>query len=335
MKKDKSTVLTYKVCSILMKILAIVVVVIFGLPFFPIGLVIAGIIGFAMWSLGEAWNEISKNIAKEIEEKAIIKEKIENIKNIKHEVKEKPHSTVQKESDSKYRYLYHALPKLYDGHEFYNKAKFDEWCKKEELDNILESNDYELKTLKILQYFGYCVKEGLFKNIIVFDTETTGINIEEDYILSMGVVNGNGETIFDEMFKPGRRRKWTAASDVNGILYEDVKDKKLMIAYQEQISKIFDSADLIIGYNHEQFDLPLLQNESNGLVLNLKKDVVFFDVMQVVTPLIGKYSDYHGDYTWVKLTKAYSHYVGGRYKAHRSVDDAKATLIIFNKLIEK
>ena len=47
------------------------------------------------------------------------------------------------------------------------------------------------------------------------------------------------------------------------------------ITYDLLLTAIFDSADLIIGYNHEQFDLPLLQNESNPSVISSLSKAIY------------------------------------------------------------
>lgn len=65
---NQASPLTYKVCSILMRILAVIVVILFGLPFMPIGLIIAGVLAFAMWKIADLWAKMAKDMIANKEE---------------------------------------------------------------------------------------------------------------------------------------------------------------------------------------------------------------------------------------------------------------------------
>lgn len=47
--------------------------------------------------------------------------------------------------------------------------------------------------------------------IIVFDTETTGIGTANNEILQLSIVDGLGNVLFDDLIKPKRRKRWNNA----------------------------------------------------------------------------------------------------------------------------
>ena len=59
--------------------------------------------------------------------------------------------------------------------------------------------------------------------IIVFDTETTGVT-EDDEIIQLSIIDGNGKTLINEYVHPYWKKDWAAAARVNGITPEMVKD---------------------------------------------------------------------------------------------------------------
>lgn len=165
------------------------------------------------------------------------------------------------------------------------------------------------------------------EKIIVFDTETTGLNpYGNDEILQIAIINGNGEELFNSYIKPDARRTWTKASEVNGITPRMVKDSPHFSDVQDTIQDIFNNAEVIVGYNVE-FDIRFI----NASGIKLKKRVKIFDVMKeyaVVRGIIGNY----GDYSWCKLEQCASAY-NYKFDAHDASEDAKATLHCYKSLL--
>ena len=90
------------------------------------------------------------------------------------------------------------------------------------------------------------------KKVIVFDTETTGLNIggsRRDEILSLAVMNLDGDVLFCDLLKPSERKKWPKAESINGISPSMVKDKQTIIERRSEIEPIFKSAKLYVAYN--------------------------------------------------------------------------------------
>lgn len=178
--------------------------------------------------------------------------------------------------------------------------------------------------------FGKKKKE---KQIIVLDTETTGLSPDKDEILQLSIIDGTGNTLFNSYFKPIERKKWPYAQKVNHITPEMVADKPHITEYEvhKQIKSILKGADLIVGYNID-FDMAFLA--SSGLYVHKKQA----DVMLEFAKIYGQWSDHYHDYKWQKLTTCakYYGYNWDEYgdTAHDSLADCRATLYCYKKIHE-
>lgn len=179
----------------------------------------------------------------------------------------------------------------------------------------------DLKTLKTENIFTEGqINKILTKTKIVLNTETTGLDVEKDEILSLTIIDANGNVIFDEMFKPEKHRVWKKAEKINRITPEMVKDKKPFKDYITQIKTILGSHDLIIGYNIS-FDVNILR--SNGVYVPEEK---LFDVMKY-------YSQILGERKWHILKHCAEYYkFDWTNTQHTSLGDTEATLFCFNEM---
>lgn len=177
------------------------------------------------------------------------------------------------------------------------------------------------------------MKEGAILNIICLDTETTGINRLSDEILQLSIIDGSGAVLFNEYIKPVHHECWTEAERVNHISPSMVKDCKPLLYYADTIKQILENADVIVGYNLHDFDLPFISN--NGVKYNTKEGAVIADVMIAFAKIYGEYNNYYHDYKWQKLQTCASYYSYNADKWHDALDDAKATLFCFYKIFGK
>lgn len=98
-------------------------------------------------------------------------------------------------------------------------------------------------------------------NRIVLDAETTGLKparYRGDEILSLSIIDYEGNTLFDRLFKPRWKRRWDAASRVNGIWPEDVADAPTIETSVREIESLLSSAETIVAYN-APFDLSFVR----------------------------------------------------------------------------
>lgn len=166
--------------------------------------------------------------------------------------------------------------------------------------------------------------------IIVFDTETTGLNSTYDELLQVSMIDGNGAALFNSYIRPQRHDSWNEAEAVNHISPEMVRNAPMISEVREEISSLFSNAELLVSYNGG-FDTDFL---IVGGVL-VPEIIPHIDVMREFAPIYGDWNDYFGSYTWKKLIVAAAYY---RYDwssaPHDSLSDCRATLFVFDKICE-
>ena len=164
---------------------------------------------------------------------------------------------------------------------------------------------------------------------IALDTETTGFNADDE-VLQLSVLNGNGKTLFNEYFKPQHKTSWESAMKCNHITPEMVGDKKPITAYKEQIEKLLQNADRIVGYN-TGFDMTMLNQ--NGI--DLPKEKKYVDLMVPYADVIGQ-KDRYGKPKMQKLIACADHYGFKQDNDwHNSMADTEATMFCYHKMMEK
>ena len=159
---------------------------------------------------------------------------------------------------------------------------------------------------------------------IFFDVETTGKNKnKDDEILSLSIIDENGNILFDELFKPQNHTTWPEAMKVNNIKPNMVADKPPFKDRLSAIQEIFNGVQMLVGYNSKNFDLPILKQE--GLVVG---NIEHFDVMEA-------YQNFMKQKRPSKLTTCAKHFnFNWQEEPHSSLGDIKATLYCYKKMIE-
>lgn len=163
---------------------------------------------------------------------------------------------------------------------------------------------------------------------LVIDTETTGIEMGSE-ILQLSIIDGEGNTDYNQYFKPEKATSWEGAQKVNGISPEMVADKPCISERLPEIQKIFDNADTIIGYN-TPFDIGMLKHAG----INFKPELKHIDVMQDFAEIYGEWSESRQGFKWQKLIKCaeYYGYDWGTDTAHDSLSDCRATLFCHKQM---
>ena len=85
------------------------------------------------------------------------------------------------------------------------------------------------------------------KNVLFFDLELTGF-YDHDEILSITIIDGNGDLVMDTLVKPAHKKKWNKTEKIHGITPDMVTDAPLLTDIIPQIKEIFAGADNLIAY---------------------------------------------------------------------------------------
>lgn len=162
--------------------------------------------------------------------------------------------------------------------------------------------------------------------IIIFDLETTGVEINKDRIVQIGAIKMNVDGSLEEksvLINPTIPIP-KEATEIHKITDEDIKDAPTFKQIAKNFCKWLTGCD-IGGYNSDNFDVPLLIEEfARAGVQYPVGDINFIDVIKIER-LVNSH----------KLEDTYKRYTGNELKdAHDALEDSKATLIVLQKQIE-
>ena len=171
------------------------------------------------------------------------------------------------------------------------------------------------------------------QKFLCLDCETTGLDYNDDEILSLSIVNQDGEVLFDELFRPEHHTSWDNAQLIHGITPADVENKPFLKDRLNHIKMILDQYQLIIGYNID-FDLGFIAQGFGVLFIKdvIGNDCVIKDVMKMFAPIYGESNKY--GYKWQTLETC-ANYYNYKYKTHNSLEDVKATIYCYKKIMEQ
>lgn len=91
-------------------------------------------------------------------------------------------------------------------------------------------------------YYGMARERVLF-----FDLELTGV-YEHDEVLSVSIVNGKGETVFDTLTRPERQKRWRRTEKIHGITPDMVKNAPTLAEIAPQLCEILTDADRLVAF---------------------------------------------------------------------------------------
>lgn len=186
---------------------------------------------------------------------------------------------------------------------------------------ISPQNVIDIEEKKMINFTEYSPK-----NIICFDTETTGFT-KWDEIIQLTISDGEGNELLNTYIKPVNKKSWKKASEVNHIYPEDVKDAPTAKELRNIIKHIFERADLIIGHN-VAFDIRMIEQ---CFYFSLKEKPIFdtLDYFRKDEP--------KGNHKLINAVEYYCPEIKEEFEkgAHKSNTDVWATVKVFEKMVEK
>lgn len=167
----------------------------------------------------------------------------------------------------------------------------------------------------------------LSRPLVVLDLETTGIWVEKDKIVEIGMVKclpGGSVEKYVKRINPGIPIP-PKVSQLIGITDMDVKDVPPFKAIAKEVLSFIGDADLG-GFHIERFDLPVLEREIIEAGLSFERgDRVIYDAQKI----------YH-IHEQRDLLAAYQFYCNKTLtNAHSALGDAEATVEILSAQVKK
>ena len=164
------------------------------------------------------------------------------------------------------------------------------------------------------------MKLNLKKPLVIFDLETTGLDLVKDRVIQLSYIKvypDGREERGDEIINPERPID-PVITQLTGISDDDVKDKPTFKQLSTKLCEVFTGSD-IAGFNSNHFDVPLLAEE----FLRAGIDFDFSKCRLIDACTIFKKMERRN------LAAAYKFYCGRKmeddFEAHRADQDTEAT----------
>jgi len=174
------------------------------------------------------------------------------------------------------------------------------------------------------------MKLNLTKPLIIFDLETTGLDLVKDHVIQLSYIKvypDGREERGNELINPEKHID-PAITVLTGISDEDVKDKPTFKQLAKKLEEVFKGCD-IAGFNSNYFDVPMLAEE----FLRAGIDFDFSRSRLIDACTIFKKMERRN------LASAYKFYCGRKmeddFEAHRADQDTEATYRVLMGELDK
>ncbi len=162
------------------------------------------------------------------------------------------------------------------------------------------------------------------EQVIVLDTETTGV-MNDDEIIQLSGIDGYGREVLNLFLKPEIKKSWPIAEAVHHISPAMVENCPTLGELRAQLQNFLDKYSCIAGYN-VSFDIRMLSRSALST-----SHMSLLDVMPIY---VRNYGTIKNGRKSAKLVEAAEHY-GYEFGAHDSLEDVKATLVVLENLIRE
>ncbi len=174
------------------------------------------------------------------------------------------------------------------------------------------------------------MKLNLNKPLIIFDLETTGLDLVKDRIIQLSYikVKPNGDEERENLFINPEKAIPEEVVKLTGITNDDVKDAPTFKQLAAKLEEKFKGCDFA-GYNSNHFDIPMLAEE----FLRAGIDFDFFKCRLIDAQTIFHKMEKRN------LAAAYKFYCGRKmeddFEAHRADQDTEATYRVLMGELDK
>lgn len=184
-----------------------------------------------------------------------------------------------------------------------------------------------LNTINPRQQAIQTARRVIAQNPIFLDTETTGLEINDE-IIEISAVDIAGQVIFSSLVRPSQPIP-ASATQIHGITIEMVEKSSIWPIVWQRIRPML-LGKLIVAYNSE-FDFRMMQQSHSRYRLPWRDPLSFFDLLKLHSQFRGEWNAQRRSWRYFSLEQAGKMADIPLPNAHRSTDDALLTraLLLF------
>jgi DNA polymerase-3 subunit epsilon len=169
-------------------------------------------------------------------------------------------------------------------------------------------------------------RETMKKNLVIFDTETTGLSPENgDEAVSLGLVSKDGKVLLDTLLRHSRPSSHKAL-EVHGHTWEETRKAPRLVEVLKHFKQMIDGKD-ILCYCVNNFDAEILISTCRAHcmpTIDLRRRTI--QALEPFAQFYGEWNDYRQSYKWQSLTTAAAHFGIDTAGAHGAAADCLMTL---------
>lgn len=179
-------------------------------------------------------------------------------------------------------------------------------------------------------------------NLICFDTETTGLDVQKEHIIQLSLVKFDTDnwSILDQ-------RDWYLLPEGDFTIPAEAEavhhiSKDFLLENGVSLRSIYDDFMAFVGhhdmlsYNGNGYDAPILYYNLQRLGLTFDFNRTWYDALLLERIHTAGQVDENGEKLHNNLTAAYTRYYGHPFEgAHNSLDDVMATIEVFKAQVDQ
>lgn len=212
---------------------------------------------------------------------------------------------------------------------FTNKQENRIYKNKEKVNHtsLLNKSNIQKEKLSIKEF----VERNNIKDFYAIDFETTGLSIENDRIIEIGLVRFDNNKITDQFntfVNPGFSipKEASAVNNITNDIIKHVPKEKEAIDNMLEFLKSTSNEEIVFCAHNADFDIKFLINALNRGGESIK--FTYIDTLKESRNLIPRLNNY-------KLETVANHFNIVNAKAHRATEDAIVSGLILINLIDK
>lgn len=169
-------------------------------------------------------------------------------------------------------------------------------------------------------------RQMLLKSPLYLDTETTGLS-QTDEIVEIGIVDDNGETVFEALVRPSQPIP-AEASRVHHITDEMVRTARPWPILWTQLKPLLTGR--VLGIYNSEFDKRMMKQSMERYRLPWNEQFQDVDIMRLFADYRSEWDSRKGGYRYFKLEDAGRFFEISLPNAHRATADTLLTRAVLH-----